>query len=115
MLGDVRPLVAESRLIRLQDTVDATTVPESVARFLIAVVRKTREVPGVVLGASPRAAIHLLAASKANARLVGRDTVTIDDVAAMAPTVLAHRIISDGTDPQSAVADAVQLALPAAA
>jgi MoxR-like ATPase len=115
MLGDVRPLVADSRLLVLQDTVDATVVPDSVARFLIAVVRKTREVPGIVLGASPRSAIHLLAAAKAHARLDGRDNVVVDDVATLAPHVLAHRIIADGTDPRSAVFDAVQLALPAAA
>jgi MoxR-like ATPase len=115
MLGDVRPLVAETRFIRLQDCVDETAVPDSVARFLIAVVRKTREVPGIVLGASPRAAIHLLAASKAHARLDGRDSVTSDDIAAMAPHVLTHRIIVDGTDPRTAVIDAVQMALPAAA
>ncbi len=115
MLGDVRPLVADSRFMALQETVDATSVPESVARFLISVVRKTREVPGVVLGASPRAAIHLLAASKASARLHGRDNVVVDDVAELAPHVLAHRIISDGMDPRSVVLDAVQLALPAAA
>jgi MoxR-like ATPase len=115
MLGDVRPLVAESRFLVLQDTVDATFVPDSVARFLVAVVRKTREVPGIVLGASPRSAMHLLAAAKAHARLHARDSVVVDDVAVLAPYVLAHRIISDGTDPRSAVFDAVQLALPAAA
>src|SRR6185295_3375291 len=73
MLGDVRPLVAESRFLVLQATVDETFVPEAVARFLISVVRATREFPGVELGASPRAAVHLLAASKAKARLGGRD------------------------------------------
>jgi MoxR-like ATPase len=115
MLGDVRPLVPESRFMLLQDTVDSTAVPETVARFLVAVVRKTREVPGVVLGASPRSAIHLLAAAKANARLAGRDTVGFDDVAAMAPHVLSHRIITGSTDPHNAVHEAVQMALPAAA
>jgi MoxR-like ATPase len=115
MLGDVRPLVPQNRFMLLQDTVDATAVPDGVARFLIAVVRKTREVPGVVLGASPRAAIHLLAASKANARLSGRDTLVFDDVAKMAPHVLAHRIITGATDPHNAVHEAVQMALPTAA
>ena len=81
MLGDVRPLVSDSRFILLQDTVDATAVPPDVSEFLITVVRKTRELPGVVLGASPRAAIHLLAASKAHARLSGRDHVVVEDVA----------------------------------
>ena len=44
------------------------------------------------LGASPRGAVHLLAASKAAARLAGRDFVTPDDVVAVAPAVLRHRL-----------------------
>jgi MoxR-like ATPase len=109
MLGDVVPLVAEGRFIVLQGIVDATVVPESVARFLIAVVRRTRQFSGVVLGASPRAAIHLLAAAKANARLSGRDHVVADDVVAMAPHVLGHRIIVEGTDSSTVVGDAVRV------
>ena len=48
-----------------------------------------------MLGASSRAAIHLISAAKANARLEGRDTVTIDDVREMAPYVLRHRLICE--------------------
>ena len=44
------------------------------------------------LGASPRGAVHLLAAAKAAARLAGRDFVTPDDVVAVAPAVLRHRL-----------------------
>ncbi len=55
--------------------------------------RCTREIEGVELGASSRAAIHLLSAAKANARLEGRDAVSIHDVRAMAPNVLRHRLI----------------------
>jgi MoxR-like ATPase len=113
MLGDVRPLVSDGRFIVLQDTVDETVVPPAVAQFLIAVVRKTREIPGVILGASPRSAIHLLAAAKAHARLSGRDHVVVEDVADNAIHVLRHRIIVEGTDPDSVVRDAVQRALPA--
>jgi MoxR-like ATPase len=113
MLGDLRPLVAESRFLRLQETVDATVVPDEVARFLVMLVRQTRELDGVVLGASPRASIHLLAASKAKARLSGRDHVAIEDVVAMAPHVLGHRIIIEGSSSRDAVRDAVHLVLPA--
>jgi MoxR-like ATPase len=112
MLGDLRPLVAESRFLRLQETVDATVVPEQVARFLVSVVRKTRELDGVVLGASPRASIHLLAASKVKARLSGRDHVTIEDIVAMAPHVLGHRIIIEGASSQEVVREAVHMVLP---
>ncbi len=58
----------------------------------MALVRRTRDLPSVALGASPRAAVHLLAAAKAAARLAGRDFVIPDDVVAVAPAVLRHRI-----------------------
>ncbi|HEX8102364.1 MAG TPA: MoxR family ATPase [Solirubrobacteraceae bacterium] len=73
--------------------VDATSVGEDVARYVVAVARRTRELPSVTLGASPRAAVHLLAAAKAAARLEGRDFVTPDDVGRMAAPVLRHRLV----------------------
>jgi MoxR-like ATPase len=68
-------------------------VPEAVGRYIVALGRKTREIPGVELGVSSRAMIHLVSAAKANARLYGRLAVTIEDVREMAPYVLRHRII----------------------
>jgi MoxR-like ATPase len=73
--------------------IDATTVSDEVADYLAAIARKTRELPAVELGASPRAAVHLLAAARAAARLAGREFVTPDDVVAMAVPVLAHRLV----------------------
>ena len=73
--------------------VDATRVDEEIARYVVAVVRRTRDLPSVELGASPRAAVHLLGAAKAAARLAGRDYVTPDDVGGMAVAVLAHRLV----------------------
>jgi MoxR-like ATPase len=113
MLGDVRPLIAEGRFLVLQEAVDDTYVPSAVARVLINIVRNTRDRPGVRLGASPRSAIHLLAAAKAKARLSGRDHVAVEDVATMAPLVLRHRVISDGVEPADVVRQAVEAALPA--
>jgi MoxR-like ATPase len=67
-------------------------VTEEVIGYVVALVRRTRELPSVALGASPRGAVHLLAAAKASARLAGRDFVTPDDVVAVAPAVLRHRL-----------------------
>jgi MoxR-like ATPase len=111
MLGDIRPLVPENRFVLLQETVDATRIPEPVASFLVNVVRKTRGLPGVMLGASPRSAMHLATAAKAKARFSGRDHVTVGDVAAIAPYVLRHRIIAEGADPEGVVREAVQMTL----
>ena len=73
--------------------VDATRVEEEVARYVVDVVRRTRELPSVELGASPRAAVHLLGAARAAARLAGRDYVTPDDVSRMATPVMRHRLV----------------------
>ncbi len=100
MLEDIRPLLGPVELDRVQLELDSTSVPEPVARYLVAVIRATREQPGVSLGASPRAAIHLLAAAKANARLGGRQAVEPGDVRRMAPHVLRHRLIVEGRTPR---------------
>jgi MoxR-like ATPase len=107
VLGEIRPLLDVARLDRAQRELDGTVVPDEVIRYIVAIIRHTREAPGVVLGASPRASIHLLNAAKANARLSGRETPTQEDVAAMAPYVLPHRIIVDGVSPAEVVSDAV--------
>ncbi len=61
--------------------------------YVTAIVRATRELPSVELGASPRAGVHLLASAKARARLADRGFVTPDDVVAAAPSVLRHRLV----------------------
>ena len=60
---------------------------------MTAVIRATRTLPSVELGASPRAGVHLLAAAKAAARLDERGYVTPDDVVSVAPDVLRHRLL----------------------
>jgi MoxR-like ATPase len=92
-LDDVRPVVEERELREAQRDLDATGVADEVLAYVAAVVRATRELPSVELGASPRAAVHLLAAAKAEARLTERGFVTPDDVLAVAHDVLRHRIV----------------------
>jgi MoxR-like ATPase len=93
VLEDVRVVSGREEIAELRRRVDATAVSDEVAGYVIGLVRRTRELPSVALGASPRAAVHLLAAGKAAARLAGRTFVTPDDIAAMAPAVLAHRLV----------------------
>jgi MoxR-like ATPase len=111
VLGDVSPLLDVARLQDAQDDLDATPAPDDVIGFIVEVVRQTREVHGVALGASPRAAVHLLAAAKAHARLSNHPAVMREDVVAMAPFTLGHRLIVSGVDRDAAVAEAVQTAL----
>ena len=91
-LTDVQAVTSPAEIVAARATVDATVVTEEVIGYVVALVRRTRELPSVALGASPRGAVHLLAAAKASARLAGRDFVTPDDVVAVAPAVLRHRL-----------------------
>jgi MoxR-like ATPase len=108
MLGEVRPLLGVVGLDKARQELEHTDVPESVGRYIVAVGRRTREIPGVELGVSSRAMIHLVNASKANARLNGRGSVTIEDVREMAPFVLRHRIsVADGMSVDTVLLDAM--------
>jgi len=92
-LEDVAVIASALDVRAARATVDAVGVSADVARYIVAVVRRTRDLPSVTLGASPRAAVHLLAAAKAEAAISGREFVTPDDVAGLAGAVLAHRIV----------------------
>ena len=117
MLGEVRPLLGVVGLDKARQELEHTTVPEAVGRYIVAVGRRTREMPGVELGVSSRAMIHLVMAAKASARLNGRDVVAIEDVREMAPYVLRHRIVAEpGTNVDHVLLDAmagVPTAVPA--
>jgi MoxR-like ATPase len=114
-LDDVRPVASAADLLALRDLVDATTASVDVRTYIVALVRQTRALPSVALGASPRAAVHLLAASKATARLDDRDYVTPDDVVGAAPAVLRHRLLlhPEAELEQYSPDDAIQTAIAA--
>jgi MoxR-like ATPase len=97
MLGEIRPLLGTVGLERARDEIDATEAAQDVLEYIVRLVRHTRTQPGVILGASSRAAIHLLSAAKATARLQGRSFVSAEDVREMAPFVLRHRLILETT------------------
>jgi len=104
MLGEIQSLLGVVGLDRARADLDLTVVPTEVAAYVVAVVRHTRENPGLELGASSRSAIHMLSAAKAQARLAGRDHVVIEDVRDVAPYVLSHRLICrEGTTPEDAL------------
>jgi MoxR-like ATPase len=92
-LDDVQAVLDPAELAQAARELDATGVSEEVTGYVTALVRTTRGLPSVELGASPRAGIHLLTAAKAVARLDDRGYVTPDDVAEVAPDVLRHRLL----------------------
>jgi MoxR-like ATPase len=92
-LADVEAIAGPAELIAARAEVDRVGVSEPVRDYVVALVRRTRDLPSVSLGASPRAAVHLLAMARATAALAGRTFVIPDDAAAVAPAVLRHRIL----------------------
>jgi MoxR-like ATPase len=92
-LDQIQQVATAADFAALRAQVDATHVTRDVAAYVSTIVRSTRALPSVELGASPRAAVHLLAASRGAAVLAGRDFVTPDDIAWVAPAVLRHRLI----------------------
>ena len=111
MLGDISPLLGERAFLVAQEVVDEVSVSEDVARLCVRIVRETRVADEVELGASPRAARHLLTAGKAKAASEGRQSVDAEDVTWLAPFVLSHRVSAEGVTPGEIVETAVQRAL----
>ncbi|TMG50147.1 MAG: MoxR family ATPase [Chloroflexi bacterium] len=86
------PLFDAPVIARLRDEVRKVRVGDAVRRYVVDLIRATRRVDGVELGASPRAALALYRAAQAHAAIRGRAYVLPDDVKAQAVAVLRHRL-----------------------
>ena len=94
-LDDVPAVADPGRLLALREAARTVRVADEVEAYAVALVRATRVHPDVRLGASPRASVALYRAAQAGALLDGRDFVLPDDVRAVAPAVLEHRLLLD--------------------
>jgi MoxR-like ATPase len=91
----IRPVLDAKRLLALRDAVRQVHVSPEVEGYTVAIVRATRGHEDLQLGASPRATVALYRVAQAAAVLTGRSFVLPDDVKAVAPAVLAHRLVVD--------------------
>src|SRR5512144_2712297 len=89
----VRPVVGPADVLDMQALAQEVFVAEELLDYVLGLVAFTRSHPRVYLGASPRAGLALVHASKGLALLRGRDYVLPDDVRHLAPLVLGHRIL----------------------
>ena len=89
---ELNPVVSRVDLLEMQAAVETVHVSEAVGLYMVDVVTATRTAPAVQVGASPRGSLALLKLGRARAALQGRDFVTPDDVKAVAPFGLAHRL-----------------------
>ncbi|MDX6284518.1 MAG: MoxR-like ATPase [Frankiales bacterium] len=88
----LRTVVDAPTLLGMQAAVETVVVDDDVGRYCVDLVVATRRHPQVQIGASPRGALALLLCARAHAVISGRDYVTPEDVKAVAPSVLSHRI-----------------------
>jgi MoxR-like ATPase len=108
---DLEPVVDRTEVLTAQDAARRVHASRALRDYVVSLLRHTRDDSRVELGASPRAGLMLLRAAKAHALLNGRDHALPDDVQALAPTVLAHRIMlvpeAAGVEREVIVTDAV--------
>jgi MoxR-like ATPase len=89
----VQAVAGADELSALVDSVSQVRLTEDIVAYIVTLVRSTRSSADISTGASPRAAAMLAAAARGRAALNGRDYVIPDDVKALAPDALRHRII----------------------
>ena len=86
------PVLSTEELARSRGLVQQIRCDEKLVRYIAGIVDRTRHDGSLMLGASPRASLAILAAARAQAALDGRDFVAPEDVQAVAPHVLRHRV-----------------------
>ena len=112
-LATVRPVTDVATVAAAVRAIRAVYVAPVINDYIVSIVDATRHHPELRLGASPRASLHLMRASRAAAALAGRDYVIPEDVSALAGIVLAHRILPTveaqvaRRDPASIIASAL--------
>jgi MoxR-like ATPase len=92
-IDDLQPVVSAEDIVSCQQAVRSVRVDEKVNRYIVDLIRHTREHADVLLGGSPRASLALYRSSQALAAIRGQSYITPDDVKRLAPVVLGHRLI----------------------
>jgi MoxR-like ATPase len=92
-IGAVKPVLPAEEVVAAARQVTDIHLDDSVVDYLLAIVQATRAHRDIALGASPRGSLGLFRTAQARAAIHGRDYVLPDDVKALAPAVLAHRMI----------------------
>ena len=92
-LNSLEPVANKQDILNMQEEVENVIAKDSILEYIINIVNATRNSNELQLGASPRASIDLLKASKAKAYLSGRNYVIPDDVKGIVIPVLSHRLV----------------------
>jgi MoxR-like ATPase len=92
-IHSVKPVVEKEEVLRMQERIKDVHIDPSLKQYLVELVSETRRHPMLALGASPRASLGLMRTGQARAGLYGREFVLPDDIKALAPLVLCHRLL----------------------
>ncbi len=92
-LSIIQPILTSDQITQFQHTVRTVHIESHLISYIVAIVQATRKHKDLYLGASPRASLSIMMASKALAALRGRDFILPDDIQYVATPVLNHRII----------------------
>ncbi|HMT73427.1 MAG TPA: MoxR family ATPase [Chitinophagaceae bacterium] len=92
-LSVVNPALSAEQIVSLRQQIKQQIIEEKLLQFIAKLVHQTRNHKSIYLGASPRASLAIMNASKAVAAMMGRDFVTPEDILSVVPPVLRHRII----------------------
>ena len=106
-LASLEAVATREALVEAQGMLGSVQVSEPVREYIVALVEKTRTLPQVQLGVSPRGLLALLRATQALALIRGRDYATPDDVKSLAIPVLAHRVMVRGLYGQMQPSEAI--------
>ncbi len=93
MLAEVPKMVSADAISHYRKIIQQVVIEQKLIEYIARIVNETRNNPSLYLGASTRASLAILRASKASAACKGRDFVIPEDIKEMAPHVLRHRIM----------------------
>lgn len=93
LIENILKIISSAQLMQYRNIINDVIIDPKLVEFIAKMVNETRNNPSLYLGASPRASLAILRASKANAAILGRDFVTPEDILEMAVPVMRHRII----------------------
>lgn len=93
VVASIEPVLKKEQMASIRQQVKTLVIDEKLLQFIAKLIHQTRNHKSIYLGASPRASLAIMNASKAMAAINGRDFVTPDDILEVAVPVLRHRII----------------------
>ena len=92
-IEELQPVVSVDHVLKAQEAIRSVEVAPSIKRYIVEIVRRTREHSDAYLGASPRGSLSLYRAGQAKAAILGRNYVIPDDIKGLVHSILGHRMI----------------------